>query len=272
MKPPGTFVEVGGRSVHVLVEGSGPPVVLVGGLAGNWFDWDAVAALLTRVCTVVRFDRPGFGLSPASGESPTVRSEADRIGAVLDAVGVRAPATVVGHSMGGWYAEAFARLYPERAAALVLLDTSIPARHPVALPRRWRFGLAAALARSASASGLQRRLGPAVRLLTHGAPDPGAADWIRPTFTAPDYLRAALIENAAYPYLGAELERLRPLGPLPPTLVVAADSGRSRRWVRKQQQLAHRLGAQFESLRPARHNMMADRPASVAALIAGMTV
>ncbi|MFD4180155.1 alpha/beta fold hydrolase [Rhodococcus sp. NPDC058514] len=272
MKPPGTIVAVGGQSLHVVVEGAGPAVVLVGGLAGNWFDWDAVAALLVRVCTVVRFDRPGFGLSPASGEPPTVRGEADRIGAVLDAVGVRAPATVVGHSMGAWYAEGFARMRPERAAALVLLDASIPARHPASLPRRWRFGLATALAHGAAASGLQRLAGPRVRLFTHGAPDANAVGWIRQTFTDPDYLRSALVENAAYPDLGAELERLRPLGPVPPTLVVAADSGRSPRWVVRQQRLAHRLGARFETLRPARHNMMADRPASVAALIAGMTV
>ncbi|MFG1783661.1 alpha/beta fold hydrolase [Rhodococcus oryzae] len=272
MKPPGTLVEVGGRSLHVMVEGSGPPVVLVGGLAGNWFDWDAVAALLTRACTVVRFDRPGFGLSPASDEPPTVRGEADRIGAVLDAVGLRGPVTVVGHSMGGWYAEGFARTHPGRAVALVLLDTSIAARHPLALPLRWRLGVSTGLARGASACGLQRLAGPWVRMVTHGAPDAEAVEWIRRTFTDPDYLRSALIENAAYPDLGAELERLRPLGPLPATLVVAADSGRSRRWVLAQRRLADRLGAGFESLRPARHNMMADRPASVAALISGMTV
>lgn len=128
----GRFVLVEGAALHVVVEGSGPPVVLSAGLAMAWFDWDPVAALLVAQSrTVVRFDRPGHGLSAPTTAPPTAAGEARRIAGLLDALGLAGPVTVVGHSIAGFHAEAFARLYPERTAALVLVDSSVeedPAR------------------------------------------------------------------------------------------------------------------------------------------------
>lgn len=71
MKRPGEMV----AGVHVVVDGEGPPVVLYGGLGGNWFDWDEVVELLSETCLVVRVDRPGYGLSPRppSARPPVAR-------------------------------------------------------------------------------------------------------------------------------------------------------------------------------------------------------
>lgn len=55
---------------------------------------------------------------------PTVRGEAQRIRDVLDTLGLTGPAVVVGHSIAGFYAEGFARLFPDRAAGMLLLDSS----------------------------------------------------------------------------------------------------------------------------------------------------
>ncbi|MFC9786801.1 alpha/beta fold hydrolase [Rhodococcus sp. NPDC127528] len=267
-------MQVNESELHVVVDGDGPPVLLCGGLAGNWFDWDAVTRALEPDHTVIRFDRPGFGLSAPTGRPPTARGEAARISAVLDAVGVVDPVLVVGHSMGGWYAEAFARLYRDRAAGLVLLDASVePPRQP-ALPSPWRYGLASATAAVVSGIGLQRLCGPTVHRLAHQAePDAAIAPLMERIVTRPSYLRAVLIENAAYADLPAEMVPIRGEGPLPDTLVVAADPGLpwSGAWLRTQRGLAADLGARFEVLRPARHTAMIDRPAAVAALIAGMT-
>ncbi|WP_246097756.1 alpha/beta fold hydrolase [Rhodococcus spelaei] len=275
MKPSGRFLQVNGSKLHVVVDGGGPPVLVCGGLAGNWFDWDAVTRALEPDHTVIRFDRPGFGLSAPTGRPPTVRGEAERICAVLDAVGVVDPVLIVGHSMGGWYAEAFARLHGDRASGLVLLDASVePPRQP-ALPSRWRYGLATAAAAVASRSGLQRLCAPTVHRLAHQSePDAATVPLMERIVTEPSYLRAVLLENAAYTDLPAELASIRGVGPLPDTLVVAADQGLpwSPAWLRTQRRLAADLGARLEILRPARHTAMIDRPAAVAALIAGMTV
>ncbi|MEJ8644611.1 alpha/beta fold hydrolase [Streptomyces sp. MS1.HAVA.3] len=104
--------------------------VLSAGLAMAWFDWDPVAPLLAAAGrTVVRFDRPGHGLSGPATDPPTTAGEAHRIAGLLDALGLggpdTGPVTVVGHSIAAFHAEAFARLYPERTAALVLVDGSV---------------------------------------------------------------------------------------------------------------------------------------------------
>lgn len=132
---PGRFLRVGGVPLHVLTEGRGPVCVLSGGLGMAWHDWDAVAALLAPHRTVVRFDRPGLGLSAPAPGPPTLAGEADRIAHLLDALGHFGPVTVVGHSLAGFHAEAFARLHPARCAGIVLADGSIEDAAPPRLPR-----------------------------------------------------------------------------------------------------------------------------------------
>ncbi|WP_175408660.1 alpha/beta fold hydrolase, partial [Streptomyces sp. TRM64462] len=101
------FVRVGGVAHHVAVDGAGPVCVLSAGLGMAWFDWDPVVPLLTPHRTVVRFDRPGHGLSGPAATAPTAEGEAHRIAGVLDALGcTNEPVTVVGHSIAGFHAEA----------------------------------------------------------------------------------------------------------------------------------------------------------------------
>lgn len=159
----GRFVRVGGDVLHVVVEGQGAVCVLSAGLAMAWFDWDAVAALLAaRGRTVVRFDRPGHGLSGPAGAPPTTAGETHRIAGLLDALGyggpAAAPVTVVGHSIAAFHAEGFARLYPERTAALVLLDGSVEEDPRTVLPAALRTGAARALGRAVTAAGLPAAL------------------------------------------------------------------------------------------------------------------
>ncbi|MDT3766852.1 alpha/beta hydrolase [Gleimia hominis] len=121
-----TFPKLGSAQVHVLDEGEGPAVVLSSGLAIAWFDWqDLTDQLLADGYRVICIDRPGAGLSGPlpQGNYPSVADQAGVIAQVLDAREV-ASAIVVGHSMGGMVAEAFARLYPQRCERLVLVDTS----------------------------------------------------------------------------------------------------------------------------------------------------
>lgn len=158
---PGRFLRVDGVPLHVLTEGRGPLCVLSGGLGMAWFDWDAVAALLAPYRTVVRFDRPGLGLSAPAPEPPTLAAEADRIAHLLNALGHFGPATVVGHSLAGFHAEAFARRHPDRCAGLLLVDASIEDDPRPRLPRALRTAWAGGVAGALSAAGLPRALGPA---------------------------------------------------------------------------------------------------------------
>ncbi|MER6095314.1 alpha/beta fold hydrolase [Streptomyces sp. NPDC001728] len=257
------FVRIDGVAHHVAVDGTGPVCVLSTGLGLSWFDWDPVVPLLAPHRTVVRFDRPGHGLSAPAAAPPTATGEADRIAAVLDALGVPAtePVTVVGHSIAGFHAEAFARLHPGRTAALVLVDSSVEERpRPSRTPAVSRV-LGAAL----SAAGVPAALGPAVRraAVRH---DPAPTVLVRRVYGTSRVLRGALLENAHYGAVAAGLLALRATHPLPPGLpvtVLAAPAG-SARWERRQRALARRLGARYEAAVPSGHLVMLDRPDAVA--------
>ncbi|MER5205313.1 alpha/beta hydrolase [Streptomyces sp. NPDC002825] len=259
-----SFVRIGGVAHHLAVDGSGPVCVLSAGLGLSWFDWDPVVPYLAPHRTVVRFDRPGHGLSAPAAAPPTAAGEADRIAAVLDALGHDGPATVVGHSIAGFHAEAFARLHPDRTAALVLVDSSVE-EHP--RPSRTTAG-ARALGAVLGAAGVPAALGPALRRLTV-RPDPAPAALIRRVYGTSRVLRGTLLENAHYGAVAAELLALRERHPLPPDLpvtVLAAPDG-SARWERRQRALARRLGARYEAAEPSGHLVMRDRPDAVARAI-----
>ncbi|MFE9565135.1 alpha/beta fold hydrolase [Streptomyces sp. NPDC006487] len=262
--------------LHVLVEGSGPPVVLSAGLAMAWFDWDPVAELLVAAGrTVVRFDRPGHGLSAPAVRPPSAAGEAHRIAGLLDALGLGAErVTVAGHSIAGFHAEAFARLYPGRTAALVLVDGSVEERPRTALPAGLRTGAARLLGRAVTAAGLPAALGPrarriAVRASRAGGGDPADPDLVRRCYRTGRVWCGALLENSRYPDTAAEVLALRAELPLtvPATVLAGHDPGARRPdpgWLGRQAALADALGARFEVAEPAGHLVMLDRPHHVA--------
>ncbi|MGC5566185.1 alpha/beta fold hydrolase [Streptomyces sp. FR-108] len=271
-----TFVRIDGIPHHLRVDGAGPVCLLSAGLGMSWFDWDPVVPLLAPYRTVVRFDRPGLGLSgPAPARAwPTLTGEARRIARVLDAAGADTPVTVVGHSLAGFHCEAFARLHPERTAGLVLVDTGVeeeprPSRAPALRNTATR-----ACGTLLAGAGLPRALGPLVRRTAvragrrNGRGDPAPYDLVRRAYSTSRSLRAALAENATYRDQAVELDGLRER-PLPdvPVTVLAAHAGGSPDWLGRQERLAERLGGTFRVAAPAGHLVMLDRPQDVAAAI-----
>ncbi|MEU4118737.1 alpha/beta hydrolase [Kitasatospora sp. NPDC028055] len=278
------FLRVDGVPLHVRTEGSGPICLLTGGLGSSWFDWDLVVPFLTPYRTVIRFDRPGYGLSaaePATGRrpAPTVVGEADRIRAVLDGLGLGGPCTVVGHSLAGFHVEAFARLHPERTAGLVLVDGSVEAAaRPYPAPAV-RDLAARVVAGAATALAVPYLLGPTARRVTARLSTVRREDLAPPLLVRHCYrtgraLRALLRENGRYLDMAAELDALRRARPLPedlPITVLAADDGcrtsRTESWLADQRELATLLGADFRTTAPAGHLVMFDRPDAVASAV-----
>ncbi|MGW2812133.1 alpha/beta fold hydrolase [Streptomyces sp. NPDC001415] len=268
-----TFLRVGGVAHHVVVEGAGPLVVLSAGLGMSWFDWDPVVPLLTPDHTVVRFDRPGHGLSGPAVAAPTAAGEAHRIAGLLDALGAPGPVTVVGHSIAGFHAEAFARLYPARTAGLVLVDSSIEeAARPPAAPGL-RLAFARAVAAVLCGAGAPAALGPAIRRATvrasrTGGGDPAPRDAVRRCYGTSRVLRGMVLENAAYGAVAAELLVLRGrLGLLGVPAVVLAGGAGGAAWIHRQRALAATLGASFQLAKGAGHLVMLDAPEAVAAAV-----
>jgi pimeloyl-ACP methyl ester carboxylesterase len=109
-----------GRETYALVGGDGPrPTVLVHGGLGNTIEWAEIAARLDG--RVVIPDRPGFGLSHAH-DYRRVDYRADAVRWLLEltnGLGVD-QIDLVGGSMGGFFAIAFAAAHPERVRRLIL--------------------------------------------------------------------------------------------------------------------------------------------------------
>jgi pimeloyl-ACP methyl ester carboxylesterase len=111
-----SFVEVPGSRLHVVDEGSGPPVFLMHAGIADLRSWDALAPLLVDTgYRVVRYDARGFGESVT--EDVAFSNRADVI-AVLDALGITR-AALVGNSRGGVIAFDTTIEFPERVAAAV---------------------------------------------------------------------------------------------------------------------------------------------------------
>jgi pimeloyl-ACP methyl ester carboxylesterase len=111
------------------LEGRNPPVVLVSSLGDPAAYWKNVISQLSRGSRVISYDRPGIGASPprAAPNPPLSYGRfAAELAALLDHLGVAAPAVLVGHSVGSLIIRVFAGAYPGRVAGMVHVDGSLP--------------------------------------------------------------------------------------------------------------------------------------------------
>ncbi|WP_417693159.1 alpha/beta fold hydrolase [Roseibium sp.] len=118
----GRLLQIDGRTVHAVQEGSGPDVILIHGASGNLRDMTfSLAPRLARTFRVTAFDRPGLGFSePLHREAETPIEQAQHLAKAASQLGI-SKAVIVGHSYGGAVALAWGLERPDQAAALVSL-------------------------------------------------------------------------------------------------------------------------------------------------------
>ena len=104
------------------VRGDGPPLLLVAGLAADGSYWLPAVDALAQRHTVVLVDNRGCGRTTPLGAPASVGAMADDCMALVRHLDL-APATLVGHSMGGMIAQACAARYPDEVDRLVLVAT-----------------------------------------------------------------------------------------------------------------------------------------------------
>jgi pimeloyl-ACP methyl ester carboxylesterase/protein-S-isoprenylcysteine O-methyltransferase Ste14 len=122
--PPGMFVDVGGRQIHLLCIGEGSPIVFyeASGFGLSSMQAQTVRERVSSRTRVCSYDRPGMGWSDPAPSVLTVGELARDLAVLQDRASLPAPFLVVASSVGGLNAEMFARRYPERVAGLILLD------------------------------------------------------------------------------------------------------------------------------------------------------
>jgi pimeloyl-ACP methyl ester carboxylesterase len=121
---PGQLIAVDGkRRLNLLCMGEGSPVVVLEAGAGDgtgvWRQVQGEIAKFTRVCA---YDRAGYGWSDPISRPSDARNAVADLQALLKRAGLRAPIVLVGHSVGGLYAQLFAATHPHQIAGMVLVD------------------------------------------------------------------------------------------------------------------------------------------------------
>lgn len=110
------------QRLHVVVQGSGPSVVLESGFGGTAQAWERVQPEVAKFARVVAYDRAGLGQSEPGPLPRTAARIALELRTALRAANIAPPYVLAAHSAGGAYARVFAHLYPREVAGLVLID------------------------------------------------------------------------------------------------------------------------------------------------------
>src|SRR5918998_4767943 len=141
------LIQANGTQLFTDVTGSddAPAVVFSNSLGTTLEMWDAQVRALASRYRCLRYDTRGHGRSPAANGPVTVDALADDLAGLLDAIGIAA-AHVVGLSLGGMTAQAFAVRHPQRTESLVLMATSAHLPPPETWNERVQLVLAEGMA------------------------------------------------------------------------------------------------------------------------------
>ena len=118
-------------TVDYRAVGHGRPLVLIMGLGGSIDSWPpAFIAALARAHRVIAFDNEGVGSSTLRPGTLTITRMGDDTAAFIAALHLRRP-DVLGWSMGGFIAQAFAVRHPDDYRRLILSATGPGDGHAV---------------------------------------------------------------------------------------------------------------------------------------------
>ncbi len=125
--------------IYHTVDGAGPPLLLLNGIAMSAPSWQPVAAPLAENFTVIRCDLRGQLLSPGSPPADVAEHVADVV-EVLDHLGLDS-VHVLATSFGGAVGALLAARHPERVRSLLSIASADGFTDVMATEvARWRDG------------------------------------------------------------------------------------------------------------------------------------
>ena len=110
-------------NVHYSDQGTGNCIVLLHGFLEDLSMWDKVVEALKKTHRVICIDLLGHGKTENMGYIHTMEAQSNMIKQLLDSLNLNR-CTLIGHSMGGYIALAFADMYPEYTSALCLMNST----------------------------------------------------------------------------------------------------------------------------------------------------
>lgn len=207
-----------GGTLSYVERGEGLPMVLVHGFPFDRRIWREQVEGVSSVARVIAIDLPGCGQSAAfpPGMEPRMEDYADAVADLAKDLGI-SKMVLVGHSMGGYVAMAFARQYADMLAGLVLVTTRMGEDNKAA--KQNRLSLAEDVRGRGALAVVVSMLSKLFAAGTVGR-DPGLSDRLRDIMLeqSSEGIIAALHAMANRPSSGDVLKKLDV-----PTLVIAGD-------------------------------------------------
>lgn len=113
-------------NIHFTSTGKGSAVVLLHGFLENSSMWTEITEVLSKKHRVICIDLLGHGETENHGYIHTMENQAEMVKAVLNHLRLR-KYILVGHSMGGYIALAFVKLFPFNIKGICLMNsTALP--------------------------------------------------------------------------------------------------------------------------------------------------
>lgn len=127
----------GNGNIHYSDQGSGNVIVLLHGYLETSQIWNRFAARLAKSYRVLSVDLPGHGSSDIFGQVHTMEFIAEVLYALVKSLDI-SKIFLTGHSLGGYVALAFTKLYPEMLSGYCLFHSQPFADAQAALDKRER--------------------------------------------------------------------------------------------------------------------------------------
>ncbi|HSC82890.1 MAG TPA: alpha/beta hydrolase [Pseudomonas sp.] len=118
-------IQVNGLNIHYYEGGpaDGETILMLHGFGANRDNWLRFSRSLSQRYHIIVPDLPGFGESSKPDISYDVASQAERMQALVKALGIQ-KVHLIGNSMGGHIAALYAARHPDEVLSLALLDNS----------------------------------------------------------------------------------------------------------------------------------------------------
>lgn len=112
-----------GVPVYFTEQGKGPVIVMLHGFLENKHCWHTIAKKLAETHRIICIDLPGHGKTNCLGYIHSMELMAEAVHHILKKLRIRKCA-MVGHSMGGYVALAFAEANPEMMTGICLVHST----------------------------------------------------------------------------------------------------------------------------------------------------
>jgi pimeloyl-ACP methyl ester carboxylesterase len=113
--------------IEYSLKGEGnPSIVFINGFRMPLDSWNRLYPGVEKLGRVFTYNRPGIGNSSKAMSDQTGTTVVETLRSLLKVVGLPSPYVLVGHSLGGIFANLYTRMYPEEVSGIVLVEAAHP--------------------------------------------------------------------------------------------------------------------------------------------------